>query len=90
MMRAYPDRRAPTIGAALIGSREGISDDARIKVGFSMTRSVAILYAADGYVSQGRAMLGRGLVPTVFGVGAWAISALSAFAVSRIPPPPTG
>ena len=24
-----------------------------------MTRSVAILYAADGYVSQGRAMLGR-------------------------------
>jgi glycosyltransferase involved in cell wall biosynthesis len=59
MFRAYPDRRAPTIGAALIGGGEGISDDAGFKVWNSMTRSVAILYAADGYVSQGRAMLGR-------------------------------
>ena len=58
-MCAYPDLIAPTIGAALIEDEEGISDKATFKVKCSMTRSVAILYAADGYVSQGRAMLGR-------------------------------
>jgi len=59
MLRAYPERPAPTIGAALIGGGEGITDNKASNVWNFVTRSVAILYAADGYVSQGRAMLGR-------------------------------
>jgi hypothetical protein len=58
MLRAYPDRR-PHNRRGIDRGGEGISDDANIKVWNSMTPSIAILYAADGYVSQGRAMLGR-------------------------------